>query len=146
MVVKALELSDEERVRLKYLMRRSEDWQERNRSETILLLSEGVPSKEVARRQELTLEAVYERRYRWNEKGLASLPTPRKGGAPKKLSEEQIEQLVVWAREEALSGPALLARLEEKWSVRVHVNTIITHLKRAGFVWKRTRHSLKKTR
>ncbi|MGC3030395.1 helix-turn-helix domain-containing protein, partial [Burkholderia sp. DN3021] len=90
-------------------------------------------------------EAVYERRYRWLEKGMASLPDGPRSGAPSKLSPEQLEQLKVWASEEALTAPALLARLEEQFGVRVHRNTLTGALRRAGLVWKRTRHSLKKT-
>ncbi|WP_218829112.1 helix-turn-helix domain-containing protein, partial [Burkholderia sp. HI2714] len=117
----------------------------RDRSRTILMFSDGVRAKEIARRQELTLEAVYERRYRWLEKGMASLPDGPRSGAPSKLSPEQLEQLKVWASEEALTAPALLARLEEQFGVRVHRNTLTGALRRAGLVWKRTRHSLKKT-
>ncbi|KWO73927.1 hypothetical protein WM31_00630 [Burkholderia ubonensis] len=109
------------------------------------MFSDGVPAKEIARRQELTLEAVYERRYRWLEKGMASLPDAARCGAPSKLSLEQLEQLKGWASEEALTATALLARLEEQFGVRVHRNTLTGALRRAGLVWKRTRHSLKKT-
>ena len=51
----------------------------------------------------------------------------------------------VWATQEALTAPELLARLEEKFGIRVHRNTLTGVLKRAGLVWKRTRHSLKKS-
>jgi transposase len=50
----------------------------------------------------------------------------------------------VWATQEALTAPELLARLEETFGTRVHRNTLTGVLKRAGLVWKRTRHSLKK--
>ncbi|AJG21731.1 hypothetical protein RR42_s0133 [Cupriavidus basilensis] len=46
------------------------------------MFSLGVPAKEVARQQELTLEAVYERRYRWLEKGMAALSDAPRSGAP----------------------------------------------------------------
>lgn len=109
------------------------------------MFSDSVPAKEIARRQELTLEAVYERRYRWLEKGLAGLSDAPRSGAPSKLSPQQVEQLKVWATQEALTAPELLARLEEAFGIRVHRNTLTGILKRAGLVWKRTRHSLKKT-
>ncbi|WP_414629462.1 winged helix-turn-helix domain-containing protein [Cupriavidus sp. SK-3] len=48
-----------------------------------------------------------------------------------------------WATQEALTAVELLARLEEKFGIRVHRNTLTGILKRAGLVWKRTRHSLK---
>ncbi len=109
------------------------------------MFSDGVPAKEIAKRQELTLEAVYERRYRWLEKGMAALSDAPRSGAPSKLSTEHVEQLKAWATQEALTVPELLSRLEEKFGVRVHRNTLTAALKRAGLVWKRTRHSLKKS-
>jgi transposase len=144
MTLKALELTEEERANLETLARGRRDWRTRDRSRTILMFSEGVPAKEIAKRQGLTLEAVYERRYRWLAKGVAGLSDAPRSGAPSKLSLEQLEQLKAWASEDALTATALLTRLEEKFGVRVHVNTLTGALKRAGLVWKRTRHSLKK--
>ncbi len=40
--------------------------------------------------------------------------------------------------------PELLARLKEHCGVVVCAGTLATALKKAGYVWKRTRHSLKK--
>jgi DNA-binding Lrp family transcriptional regulator len=39
------------------------------------MFSNGMPAKEIAKRQELTLEAVYERGYRWLETGMAERET-----------------------------------------------------------------------
>lgn len=144
-VLKPLELTKEERTELEVLARSRRDWRTRDRSRTILMFSNGVPAKEIARRQELTLEAVYERRYRWLDKGMAGLSDAPRSGAPSKLSPEQVEQLKMWTTQEALTATELLARLEEKFGIRVHRNTLTGILKRAGLVWKRTRHSLKKS-
>lgn len=108
------------------------------------MFSSGVPAREIARRQELTLEAVYEKRYRWLDKRTAGLSDAPCSGAPLKLSPEQVEQLKVSATLEALTAPELVTRLEEKFGIRVHRNTLTGVLKRAGLVWRRTRHSLKK--
>ncbi|MFL9998170.1 helix-turn-helix domain-containing protein [Paraburkholderia sediminicola] len=70
-----------------------------------------MPAKEIAKRQGLTLEAVYERRYRWLAKGVAGLSDAPGSGAPSKLSLEQLEQLKAWASEDALTATALLTRL-----------------------------------
>ena len=56
--LKPLELTKEERTELEILARSRRDWRTRDRSRTILMFSNGVPAKEIARRQELTLEAV----------------------------------------------------------------------------------------
>ena len=145
MTLKALELTKEERGELETLAKGRRDWRTRDRLRTILMFSEGVPAKEIAKRQELTLEAVYERRYRWLESGVASLSDAPRSGAPPKLSQKHIEQLKAWASEEALTATTLLTRLEEQFGIRVHRNTLTAALKQAGLVWKRTRHSLKKS-
>jgi transposase len=54
--------------------------------------------------------------------------------------------LLTWARAEPLTLTALKARHVAAGGAPVHVNTLTGVLKRAGFVWKRTRHSLKKKR
>ena len=48
------------------------------------------------------------------------------------------------ARSEPLTAKALLAKHVEDGGTLVHLNTLTGALKAAGFVWKRTRHSLKK--
>jgi transposase len=145
MRLKALELSKEERAKLETIVRSCRVWRIRERSRTILMFSDGVPAKEIAIRQELTLEAVYENRYRWPQKGMASLSDVPRSGTPSKLQSEQIEQLTVWASsEEALTSTALLARLEHRFEVPVHRNMLTGTLRRAGLVWKRTQQSLKK--
>ena len=95
MTLKSLELTKEERVTLEALVRGRRDWRTRDRSKTILMLSDGIAAKEMAKRQELTLEAVYERRYRWLAKGVAGLSDAPRRGAPSKLSTAHVEQLKV---------------------------------------------------
>ena len=145
MRVQALELTDEERRRLKEIVLKGSDWRERSRAQTILLLAEGLSGRAVAAQQEIIAEVVYERSQRWQAKGFAGLPDGARSGAPRKLSDEHVLQLKVWAEAEALTAPVLLARLNEKFGVVVHRDTLIAALKKAGYVWKRTRHSLKKT-
>lgn len=145
MRLKALELTDEERLRLKEIVLKGRDWRERGRALTILLLAEGLSGRAVAARQGVIAEVVYERRQRWLAKGFAGLPDASRSGAPPKLSGEQVLQVKEWAEAEALTAPVLLGRLNERFGVVVHRNTLVAALKKAGYVWKRTRHSLKKS-
>jgi transposase len=139
-----LELSEEELAILERGSKSRSDLRLRGRSQTILWFHEGVQAKEIACRLGLTLEAVYERRYRWHAKRLLSLRDAPGRGAPGKLSEEMLVDLKGWATEEALNARELLTRLQEKFDIQVHLNTVKNALKRAGCVWKRTRHSVKK--
>lgn len=146
MGVKPLELSEEEKELLKRGSRSRSDLRLRDRSQTILWLHEGILSKEIAKRLGLTLEAVYERRYRWQAKRLLSLQDAPRSGAPSKLSAEMEEELKRLAISEALNARELLIRLQEKFAIQIHLSTLTRACERLGLVWKRTRHSVKKKR
>jgi transposase len=72
-----------------------------------------------------------------------ALDAPRTG-APKKITPEQLEKLLDAAEKEPLTAKALLAKHVDAGGTLVHLNTLTKALKRAQFVWKRTRSSLKK--
>jgi len=140
-----LELSGEDRAALMEIVKKSRDWRMRDRSQTVLYFADGWPAKAISEKQELDLDTVYKRRKSWLEDGISSLPDKYRKGAPSKLSEHHREQIKAWALAEALTAPALLAKLKEEFEVSVHVNTLSAALKKMGLVWMRTRHSLKKT-
>ena len=137
-------LADSERDCLKAIVKKGQDWRERDRAETILLLAAGCSVQSVAERQGLCREAVRIRRRKWLKSGLASLPDRPRCGAPSKLTDEQRQQLRQWVETEALSSRELLTRLEREYQVVVGRTTLRTELKRLGYVWKRTRYSVKK--
>jgi transposase len=142
--VAPIELQDSERECLLAIIKKGKDWRERNRAETILLLAEGNSVLSVAEQQSLCREAVRVRRRKWLKSGLASLPDQPRCGAPSKLTEKQREHLSSWVEHEALSSRELLTRLERDYGVIIGQTTLRTELKCLGFVWKRTRYSLKK--
>ncbi len=84
-------------------------------------------------------------RKRWREQGLAGLADGQRPGAPPKLCEQEVQRLSEWARQEPLSMSQLMARHEAAGGSKVHLNTLTAALKKAQFVYKRTRHSLKKS-
>ena len=69
-----------------------------------------------------------------------------RSGAPRKISVEQLAKILDMASAEPLTAKALLAKHMEDGGTMIHVNTLRVALKDAGFLWKRTRHSLKKKR
>lgn len=145
MKLKALELSAEDRSRLEWIVERERDWRVRHRAQTLLYFGDGWSAKGIAVKQKLNLDTVYDRRKHWLAAGFASLADKPRSGAPMKLNEEQRQRLRTWASEEALSGPVLRAKLQAECGVTVHLNTVKNALHGMDFVWKRTRHSLKKT-
>lgn len=137
-------LEDSERECLIEIIKKGADWRERDRAETVLLLAAGHSVQSVAERQGLCREAVRVRRRKWLKSGLASLPDRPRCGAPSKLTDEQRQQLRRWVESEALSSREWLTRLEREYQVVIGRTTLRLELKRLGYVWKRTRYSLKK--
>ena len=71
------------------------------------------------------------------------IDAPR-SGAPKKIKPDQLELLKKEANDEPLTATSLLAKHIEASGEAVHVNTIKGGMKKVGYIWKRTRSSLKK--
>lgn len=75
--------------------------------------------------------------------GEPSGPTPL--WPPSKLSEEHRTQLKEWIDDEPLTCRVLVSRLLAECDIRISASTLRNELKRMGYVWKRTRYSLKKS-
>lgn len=142
--VAPIELGDSEREGLRAIIKKGADWRERDRAETILLLAVGHSVQSVAEAQGLCREAVRIRRRKWLKWGLTSLPDRPRSGAPSKLTDEQRHRLGSWIESEALSSRELLTRLAREYQVVISRTTLRMELQRLGYVWKRTRYSLKK--
>jgi transposase len=146
MKLPALELGAEDRAALEEIVRKASDWRMRERAQTVLHFGNGLRAKEIVQLQNLNLDTVYDRRKFWLADGVASLADKPRSGAPAKLSEAQRERLRQWATTQALTSRQLLDKLKAEFDVDVHPFTLSKALKKMGFVWKRTRHSLKKKR
>lgn len=145
MIIRRVDLTEEEKGQLEQRIKKGKDWRERERAETILLLSKGLSVLEVAQRQGVIAETIRERRRRWYKKGMSSLADERRSGAPSKLNEAHRACLKSWMDEEALGSRELLNRLKKAHDVSVSLSTLRHEAKRLGYVWKRTRYHLKKT-
>lgn len=130
---------------LRQVDKKSQDWRARERARTLLLLGQGKSLEEVAQSQDVTTRTVRNTWARWCREGLDSLLDKPRCGAPRKLDEAALERLTQWANDKPLTAVQLLQRHIEEQGAPVHVNTLVKALKRANFVWKRTRHSLKKS-
>ena len=139
-----LELSTTDRISLQRIIDRGENWRERERSKTLILLDDGLTMSEVSEMIGINVRTVGLTRKDWLDRGFLSLTDAPRSGAPKKILPEQLENLLTFATEEPLTAKALLGKHIAGGGQVVHVNTIITALKGADFVWKRTRSSLKK--
>jgi transposase len=145
MKLEVLVLTGEDRARLKKIVEKGGNWRMRERAQTLLHFGDGLSAKAIAAQQQLHIDTVYDRRKHWQMEGFASLTDKPRSGAPPKLRASQIEQLRMWATQEALTARELLAKLNEEYDIIMHPNTLCVTLKKMQFVWKRTRHSLKKS-
>ncbi|MBD9360846.1 helix-turn-helix domain-containing protein [Methylomonas fluvii] len=145
MRVKPIELSENEREQLQLIIKKGSDWRERERADTILMLANGQTVIAVAEQQGVKPEAIRERRRKWWRNGLNSLPDHPRSGAPSKLTDSHRCQLKEWIDAEPLNCRALVSRLTTECGVTISAGTLRNELKRLGYVWKRTRYSLKKS-
>jgi len=145
MKLSRLELSAEDRAKLQEVVAKGKDWRARHRAQTLLYFHDGWSAKAIVAEQDLNLDTVYDRRKYWLLKGFACLYDEHRSGAPSKLNAVHRDQIKTWAEEEALTATEIMTRLKEECDVGVSVSTVRSTLKHLNFVWKRTRHSLKKT-
>lgn len=138
-------LSEEDKWALERVYKKSPDWRARERAKTLLLLGQGLLRREVAQLQDLNVGTVGQTWQRWCQDGMDGLSDKPRSGAPRKLDETAVKRLAQWAQKKALSAPELLLQHTEAQGVPVHVETLIRYLKEEGLVWKRTRHSTKKS-
>ena len=145
MKLEVLELTEEERAGLLKIVDKGRDWRMRHRAQTLLYFGDGWRAKAIATQQNLHLDTVYDRRKHWLTTGFTSLTDKHRSGAPSKVSAVHREQLRTWATQEALTARELLTKLKEEFNIVMHPNTLSVILKQMKFVWKRTRHNLKKS-
>lgn len=136
-------LTEEEILKLEKIVSKGTDWRSRDRAGTLLRLARGDSAKAVAEALGVCTQTVYERRQQWLNKGFAGLVDAPRSGAPSKLS-AYLSAIDEWSQTTPLSAGEVHQRLVEEFGVTVHLNTVKNALKQLGFVWKRTRYSLKK--
>jgi transposase len=140
-----LRVTEEHRRMLVQTAQKDPDWRVRERAQTVLYFDAGHSAQVVAELMRLHVRTVSSTRTAWLAQGFASLPDLARVGAPEKLPAAQSSKLVEWARSQPGSAQDLQNRLESEGGTHVHLNTIRATLRRAGMVFKRTRHSLKKS-
>lgn len=140
-----LTLSDRDRLKLENIAYRDENPRARERANTLLLWDEGKNTREIADRLKIHQKTAGKTRRNWICQGYKSLYDSPRCGAPRKIMPEQLQALVEQAKSEPRSANQLLASHIQAGGQVVHRNTLVNALKGAGLVWKRTRHSLKKS-
>ena len=141
-----LNLGVENRRVLEEIIARGANWRQRQRAQTLIFLDDGIEPTDVAQIVGIHVRTVNTTRRDWFRHGHESLIDAARSGAPKKMTPEQITNMVLAASTEPLTARQLLAKHVADGGAPVHLNTLSAALKASGMVWKRTRHSLKKTK
>ncbi len=144
-IVYIMALGLEDRTALEEVVARGSDWRCRERARTLLLLDSGLSAEAVAAELKLNVRTVLTTRRSWFRDRLASLPDRVRSGAPRKITDDDLSKIAAAAVAEPLSGRQLLALHVAGGGIPVGLSTLTAALKSAGMVWKRTRHSLKKS-
>jgi transposase len=93
--VAKIELTNAEREKLSLIARRRKaQQQESQRARILLLCAEGLPNKEVARREQVTSHTVGKWRARFAKERLAGLVDAPRAGAPRKISDARVEEII----------------------------------------------------
>ena len=140
----SLKLESEDRGRLLRIILRGENWRERKRAQVLIHLDNDLSLAQAAERVGVHGRTAGFTRLDWLARHFESLIDRPRTGVLQKISPEQLSKVLVAARSEPLTAIALLAKHVEAGGALVHLNTLKGALTAAGFVWKRTRHSLKK--
>lgn len=143
MHAKSIELNESDREQLKGIIKKGGDWRERERAQTILMLSNSQTVVAIAEQQGVKPEAIREWLRKWWKYRMNSLSDQPRSGAPSKQTDAHRNQLKEWIDVEPLTCRALVSRLTVECGVTISAGTLRNELKRMGYVWKRTRYSLK---
>jgi len=140
----ALKLGSEDRGRLLKIILRGENWRERERVQTLIRLGDGLSLVKAVGRVEVHVRPAGFARVDWLARNYESVIDRPRTGSPQKICPEQLSKVLNAVRSEPLNAKALLAKHVEDGGALVHLDTLKGVLTAAGFVWKRTRHSLTK--
>jgi transposase len=112
----------------------------------LLDLNAGMRRKDIATKYSINRDTVADTEKAWLERGYLSLYPRHGGGMERKITLEACEAIADWANADALNSSQIRARLAEKFAIDASAKLVVAALKQMGFVWKRTRCWLKKTR
>jgi transposase len=93
-----------ERLGLLKIIARGDNWRERQRSNTLIHLDDGLSMREVANIIGIDIRTVGLTRMDWLARGFDSLVDAPRCGAPRKIKQGQLEKLIAVASEHP-SGP-----------------------------------------
>ena len=139
-------LTEEEKEKLKELMKNESSSRVRMRAHSILLSNREYSVDEIANIYEVDRDTASIWIREWEESGIEGLQDKPISGRPPILNEKEKELVEKLAAEEPRSVKRIAEKLKEETGKEVSVRIIKGILKGAGKIWKRVRASLKSKR
>jgi transposase len=136
-------LVTEEIYTLEELHRNRSDYRSRVRAHAILLSSRGYSIKEISKFYQVDRDTVSIWIENWGTYGIVGLFDEKKSGRPPILNENEQKQAIEFIKDDPKSLKQAVAQIEENVDKSVSTKTLKRILKKAKYIWKRVRTSLK---
>ena len=136
-------LVTEEIYTLEELQRNRSDYRSRVRAHAILLSSRGYSIKEIAKIYQIDRDTVSIWIKNWETHGIVGLFDEKKSGRPPILNENEQKQTIEFVKDDPKSLKKAVSQIEENFDKSVSTKTVKRILKKAKYIWKRVRTSLK---
>jgi len=139
-------LTENQRHTLAEIMKHDARPRARVRAHGILLSSQGMRIKEIAKIYQVDRDTVATWIKKWEQSGIASLYDKPRSGRPPKLTPEEKDLARQYIKEDPRCLKHVVERLSQKTAKRLSISSLKRLAKKAGLRWKRVRKSLKSLR
>ena len=139
-------LTENQRHTLAEIMKHDAIPRARVRAHGILLSSQGMRIKEIAKIYQVDRDTVATWIKKWEQSGMASLYDKPRSGRPPKLTPEEKDLARQYIKEDPRCLKQVVERLSQKTAKRLSISSLKRLAKKAGLRWKRVRKSLKSLR
>jgi transposase len=138
-----VELKDEDREALSFLRDHGETPRIRRRAQAILLSAGGKSVNELAEIFDVNRDTIGLWLDRWETEGITGLGDAARSGAPPKLTESELEEVLEILKRFPHSPKQVLREISERFGKTIASSTLRRIARRAKLRWKRMRRSLK---
>ncbi len=139
-------LTEQQRELLESTMKNDASHRARMRAHGLLLSSEGITIKAIAKIYHVDRDTVSTWIKKWGKHGDKSLHDQPRSGRPPKLTPDEQQLAIAYIKEEPRSLKHVVERLTSKTAKRLSISSLKRLAKRARLRWKRVRKSLKSLR
>ena len=139
-------LTESQRHTLAAIMKHDAIPRARARAHGILLSSQGMKIKEIAKIYQVDRDTVAPWIKQWEQRGMTSLYDKPRSGRPPKLTPEEKDLARQYIKEDPRCLKQGVERLSQKTAKRLSISSLKRLAKKAGLRWKRVRKSFKSLR